>query len=256
MDNEKIEELRKKIIGKLNEEAFISNNEYISFFDLVKICNNEIGVHSKYFKNNIFENMTKINRKTKLGELFGRESFYICEVVPYVSDNKSCVDILFSNNKGKYAFEMKMENEKYILTNGKCDLDNEKNVEYLDNCYNTFKPFIYELNEFKESNPNIDFKWDFESKKEDNKLKFNDGFLCGGIDLYDTSRSYVTLNDVSDLVFSTIKTKKYGTLYDYIDFFNDSFKQRFVVNIDELPENIKSIVKNHLNTNNYKLIRK
>ena len=67
MDNEKIEELRNKIIGKLNEEAFISNNEYVSFFDLVKICNNEIGVHSKYFKNNIFENMTKINRKTKIG---------------------------------------------------------------------------------------------------------------------------------------------------------------------------------------------
>ena len=63
--NEKIEELRNKILRKLNEDVVEYNGDEISFYDLVKACKTEFEPYTTYFKDSIIKLSTRINKKSR-----------------------------------------------------------------------------------------------------------------------------------------------------------------------------------------------
>ena len=256
--NNNFKDLRDKILGILYEEAFESDSEYISFYDLLDICKSQIGYYNELFKNSIIPSRKVINLKSKFNSIFYGPSLLINDITLSVKDNEPLINILLSDTKGKYAGEMELLEKNNRMINFDENRYTKRNdVLFINDCIYSYEILLNKLDEFIENNPGVDYSWVFEKKlkKDERKIVVNDGFLSGTIYFDNLDKSFVSFQNINDITFATMKTKEYGTLYDYIEFYQDNFKKRLAVKIDDLDPFVKKLVRNYMFKNNEKELK-
>ena len=121
-----------------------------------------------------------------------------------------------------------------------CIIMNKVWKQLLDKYPITYVGYFSKLAEFTRKYPNTGCEWN--DQYPDMKDKFEDEFLTAHFDLERIGSEALTFTKNEDQLLSNLKTKRYGELYDYVEFYRDSILCRTAVNIDELNPLYRTIV--------------
>lgn len=248
-DEKDIEEVRKKILKRLDSSIVESDEETTSFYNILEACKSEFEPYTIYFRDNINKYGNKLNRKSKLENAIGMKSLSILYVVPEVINGKSRVDIYLQNSFEDKVGIVRIENDETLnlIDFDESLLSSKNNAKYINGLQRIFSPFLKVLNTFSENYDGIDYSWNVVNTNGEAIMDAEDDFLKGRINLNELSRSYVTLKDLSNMIVSSMKSKNYGIVYDYIEFYQDALMKRLPVRIDELNPLFRKILNKYLN---------
>ena len=250
-DEKDIENVRTKILKRLDSSEVKYDGDSLSLYDLLEACKNEFEPYTNYFRFNINKYGIKLNRKSRLENAVGKKSLSIFCIIPEVVEGKARVDIHLQNAFGDKVGILRIDNEEVPSFIGVDDsllpsILNKNNTEYFDNLQKIFSPFLKVLSVFIENYDGIDYSWNNVSTNESAVLDAEDDLLHGRINLNDLNRSYVCLKNRNDMITSTLRSKKYGVVYDYVEFYSKEFMKRLPVRIDDLNAIYKKILNRYL----------
>lgn len=240
-----MENLRQRIIGRLNEPAVEMQGDIISFYDLYKACEEEMHPFAKFFNEDTASIMKKVNLRSKIDSIVGKRTPSIIEVVPTVRDGESIVVIKLMDDEFNYMGDIEVVKDQVVprlVGFNQAKLKEKGVTKFLLDCVSNFKHELGVLDYFQERHPGIDYNWSIKNPDSKSVFSVDDGFLSGKVKLNDPHPWDVTLSQSGDLGLATYRTRRFGYLYDYIDFYNDDFKKRIPVNINDLNPLMRQIV--------------
>lgn len=254
-----MEKLRQRIIGKLNEPAVEMKGDIISFYDLYKSCEEEMHPFAKFFNEDTSSIIKKTNLRSKIDSIIGKKTPYIIEAIPTVRNGESVVTIKVMDAEFNYIGDIEVVKDSVIprlVGFNQAKLKEKGVTKFLLDCVTNFRHELCVLDYFQKRHPGIDYNWS--TKHPDPKSEFyvDDGFVSGRIKLNDPRPWDVTLSQSQDLELATYRTKRFGYLYDYIDFYNDEFKKRIAVNVNDLNPLMRQIVEEKYGLDKGPVLRK
>lgn len=258
MLDDKMLELNRKIQQVLNRKEVKTDNEIITFYELANSCKEAMFPYNYFFYTDTAEIAKDINFRIQFKNMLGKNIPYIGEVIPTIDEEGKCyVNVGLVNNSNKRAGNLLIQKERYPEIIGVDDklLNNLSFFELVDSCDESFKDETKVLEKFKEDYPDISYKWDKKHPDPKSKFSVSDGFIEGRIDLNNVEHSKVGLSNLADINLATMHTKKYGELYDYIDFYNEYIQLRLGVNINDLNPLMKQLVTKQLNLGGSKQLK-
>ena len=212
--------LKNKILSKLDSQIIESNDTIVNLYDLKTSVSN---VLSKY-NNVIYKESNKL--KNNLNK----------ELKNQIDNNKKIQSINAGVvNQVPYIL---IETSEYI--NSKLNLTK---ILYMKDSLNSkhAKKIFNTINEFIENYPDIDFIWN-QDNRNDNIFSYSDGFLCYMLDLRNVENPILGFEDSNDAFIASLRVPdEGGELYDYVDFYKDSYLKRQAVPINSLPTQFKNI---------------
>ena len=245
---EQIEELRIKILRKLNEEGIKSNEEEVSFYDVLAACKSEMGLYNDFFREDINVQCTRINRKSRICNLFKRYVPLIDKVVPEISNGKEILQVYLTDKFGEDAGIIELRNQDDIRFVGydESRFSSKENLEFISDIESSFKDTLRVLGYFKDTHEGFDYSWDTTDKNPEKMLEVSDGFLRGVIDLDNLNLACVGLSDINNIIVATTRSRKHGIIYDYVEFYNEALQKRLKVNVDGLNPTYRMFLNNYL----------
>ena len=112
------------------------------------------------------------------------------------------------------------------------------------------------LETFKNTYPNIDYKWDINNPSEYDKQIINDGFIEAKVSLNKIPNLFASFSSKEDLILSRTNTKSDGEIYDYLEFYNDEILKKTEVNINDLNPLYREIIGKSLNLGKTRTLKK
>lgn len=245
MSMQEMEILRGKIIRKLEEPEVTVDGDIISYYDLDKSLEEEMHPFTNFFMEDNKNVSKKMNLKSRINNIVGKPTPYISEVIPEVRNGESLITVKLYESNNDYLGDIEIINGSVApRLKGIKDfkLKDKYICKFILDCVGNFNHELKVLDYFQERHPGIDYRWSITNPDPKSTFRVDDGFMSGGINLNDGKTRNVTLSQTGDLGLATYRTSKYGILYDYIDFYNDAFKRRLAVNVNDLNPLMRQIV--------------
>ena len=174
----------------------------------------------------------------------GKYTPYIYKVVPAIDNGKEKIKIIIENIKNKRFDQIELSK----------DIINSDD-EFYKLCMKEFNDIFELLKHFK-NEFNSDYYWDLDNPCEDGIAKADNGFVSGTINLSNLNNFSFILSNLDDINLASYRSKKYGTLYDYIEFYNDSIKKKLSVKYEELSPLFKTIIDRTYNFDKNMILKK
>lgn len=253
------EDLYNRLEDRYKSNMVLDDEKTISLASLVNSLESGIGSYNNTLIYSNSDIVKKLNKKIRLTSL----NPFIKKNIPYINHVSSVV-----NENGEYFIdvcfcEVDERGSKYIgdaviTSDGKINIDflrKNFSIDDTKSFLNENNPmFTYSLkllDEFTREYPNTSYEWiaNAEDKKysrltdKENPKKFEvkDELLHGYVDLDRLHSTLVTFSSLKDLDLSRTKSRKYGELYDYLDFYKEHYMRRISVDINELNDLYKKI---------------
>ena len=254
MNYKEYDELYLKIRDKLDSNDVVNDGDEISAYTLANALCAGMNYYNYYLIGEIEKIANHKNKCISLSSMF-RINYpvsYIYKICPGVKENgEKYINIYFTNSLfnrkiGKAVidsnFEIKMEylSEEY---------NKDKTLKLFSDNLGLFEEFMSVLATFKEQYPGVAYEWNnnFKGKKE----VLDDGFNTINFDLDHPNYPVVSLSNFKDISIAKNYSKKYGELYDYIDFYKVPIMKKTKVNINDLNSLYQIIVKKQMELYGY-----
>ena len=253
------EDLYNRLEDRYKANAVLDGEDAVSLASLVNSLESGIGSYNNTLIYSNSDIVKKLNKKIRLTSL----NPFIKKNIPYINHVSSVV-----NENGEYFIDVcfceadergsKYIGDAVITSDGKINIDflrKNFSIDDTKSFLNENNPmFTYSLkllDEFTREYPNTSYEWiaDDKDKKysrltdKENPKKFEvkDELLHGYVDLDKLHSTIVTFSSLKDLDLSRTKSRKYGELYDYLDFYKEHYMRRISVDINELNDLYKKI---------------
>ena len=254
---ERIEEVRLKILERLDSKPIEYDGENISFYELAEACRECFAPYTSYMKGLIETCGRKINRKSTFENFFGKDVPFIYKVVPRIYNGEELVNVYFNDRQGNYV-GMSIINDNKNMEFRDFDeirFTSRENVEFLESVKKYFSQLILILNYFKTAHPNIDYSCDEDDINQNDVFEANDGFFQARINLKKLYNQNLGLSNIDDITAATSRSKTHGIIYDYIDFYNEALQKRLNVNINDLNPIYRSLLNRYMGAEKQKELK-
>ena len=248
MSTNHFEELYLKIMNKFASKEIVHENNDIDAFTLHTALKDGMSSYHHCLVDNAQKMVKAINKKVSKSNLFQSNAQipYIYKMCPGINDvGNKYIDIYFTNkyadrNLGKATVDEDLNVNVVSLSK---DYSKEKVTSFLKDDI-SYEDFFDTLDAFRWLYPNISYQWN--NQHENSKEKIDDGFNTIYFDLDDIDRPIVAFSNHHDSDVARTYSKKYGYLYDYIDFYKDEIMRKTKVSVDHLNPLYQSIVKRYM----------
>jgi len=251
---EKQDKLYNKMIGVLNKDDVVANDTTISLMDIKNAIINEICPYNEL----LIEKSENLIKKLNKSSVYSKSIFSINDlpkvnrIINTISKNNNMyVKIVFGSDlihTGGYILLGKKDGKIKVINT---ILDEKSAKNFLESNYDLIDFNFRTMNSFSNRYPNINYDFDSEKRiNNENEEYIGDGFISTRINLNDPKSMMATFNNITDTVLSTIHTKKYGEMFDYIELYNDSFLSKTSVKIDSLNPFTRKVYDNYIETKN------
>ena len=240
--------LKRRILGKLDENIVPDTEEEISLFSLDRLLKDGLVEYNYIFVNDI-EKITKLlNKKIKKTNRFKAKLPLIYSISPYVrKDGRYYVNICFGDKEDKYIGEANvLEDESIVFETLRNGYYEETVSDFLNEHMNIFSVYLTTLEEFKTDYPETDCSWNTDESKELKKARIGDGFLDASFDLDNPKSPGLSFSNMKDIEVSQYETADHDLLDDYVDFYKSGFLKRMRVNINDLNPLYQAIVRKQM----------
>ena len=249
-ENSPFDILYQKILRKLDEEVVPYDGDTMSLYDFNEALSSGIDKYNDIFINKMGDLKKQLNRKIYLSKITKKNIPLIDNIYPYVDvDGNYGINInfaeVFSGNRRKFIGQANISdrgvvNIDYLLKG----FSKEDTLEFVKKHLVNFVDYLGVLAEFSNEYPGFPYEWN--DMRDEYKQEIDDGFVTGYIDITKPEHVSVSLSNRNDLEVSRYRTRKYGELYDYIDFYKNGFMKRIKVNINDFNPLYQTIAKKGL----------
>ena len=247
---DKMDDLRRRIEARLQCKNFEDNGEEISLQTLQEVLNTAMKDYNKLFVDCSKELAKTMNNKTFVNRLFKGEVPIIASINPTIEeDNSYYLEVLFTNREGKY------EGDAIIDKNFNIDIlflkdyySEEKTIALLKKFSVSYIYYFEQMLNFTLNYPNSKCSWGNDSQVMNEKI--DDGFLTAHFYLDRLDSTALSFSNIEDTTLGITKTRKYGELYDYIEFYKGKIMRSTSVNINDLSDLYQKIVRKQLKLEN------
>ncbi len=243
IDKKRIEQLRGKIEERLTGENLVDQTVTLNGRELRDMLKDAITIYNELLGSRVEKNVKVLNRMIATKRLFNKKIPYIYSITPTIYEHgKEELTITFvidDSCVGLAIIEKDMTIRFDFLKN---NLSQRDTVELLKKNYMYFLMCFNALDSFRLDYPGIFYEWGPSSHPINNEQILDDGFIRIHYDLNNIDGVHATLYSDEDLETSKIKTREYGRLYDYIDYYNDCILESFNVHEESLNPLYKQIV--------------
>lgn len=242
LNSEKFDVLRGKIEERILGRNTVYNDEVIDLHTLYELISKGMNKYNDVLVKDADKFARKLNKETFLNRVFKMEVPLIRQFIPCIDENGNRkIDVLMTNEDWRYR--------GYATIDDRCNVT----IDFLRHDYSLDKTkfvlskypakyieFFNTLSEFEKDFPNTRCEWN--SSYEEMNQTFDDGFLKAYFYLERPDRVALGFSTLEDSELSRVKSKKYGELYDYIDFYKFRILKDININIDDLNDLYKKIV--------------
>ena len=232
IDKDKVEKsnnLRSKFLSRLNGDFFVSSGDEVSIYEVVKTLYDSYGFFNFCFFDKLEKAIQKINRSNGY-HILGKNNNPLKRVGNigfYVEED------------GYYYCRVYYVDERGRVT-GYTDVDNTIKVNASDEELNknkkVFNDYLSYLDLFTTAYPGKSFRWDKLNPIAEVK-ELGDGFLSCKIDPYIYNMKQARMN------FAKAEDSRIaGSLYEYIDMYNEEIMKKSSLNKEDLDPMIKEMI--------------
>ena len=150
-DTVKIRDLRNRILAYLDRKEILSNDEVMSFYDIVNACNKEFIIYTRALKDLVSKKANKINNKVTIKNVFLGNKPYIVKVTPGVKDNNTYINIDYANCYRSYSGTIQISDKlpkPILLKSIEGRFTDEELESFMSKCNNEFKTILSILNKY------------------------------------------------------------------------------------------------------------
>ena len=236
--------LKEKIDNRLDTPNIVSSGDNMSLYDLKKTVSRGFGKYNIVLVNEVNKMMKHMNSRIRKANLFKNDLPYIASINPKVENGYPAVTMIFADKEGRYrGVGSVCENDHIFVELFKNEFNIEKTEEFIrsnklfwTHCLNALCAFIQEY-------PDTDYEWndgltDYNGKDQ----VIGDGFVNSHMNLEKIDEARCCFATLEDMETSRDKTRKYGELIDYIEFYNDAFMKKTQINVNDLNPLYRKVV--------------
>lgn len=247
MKEDIFENLRVKIEDRLSRDNFVDNGEEISLNTLQESLQGALGEYNKVFVDDTRELAKNINKQTFLNRVFKGDVPMVHSINPVIlEDGNYYLEVLLSDRDGKYKGEAIIDKNFRVKFNFlKSEYSKEKTVQMLKNYSVKYINYFEKLINFSFEYPNTKCSWGNQYDMAHQRV--DDGFLVCHFYLDNLSSTSFSFSSMDDNNIARTRSKKYGELFDYIDFYRGKLLKNTSVNINDLNDLYQQIVRKQLN---------
>lgn len=243
---DKIEDLKNRMEERFKKTSFYDTEDEISLYSLQSIIDNSMRKYNTVLVDDTRKLCKEMNRQSMFGRVFKDTMPLIKYINPIILENgEYYLDFLFTDKNGKYKGEAHVDKDFNIKVYFLHRNHNDKKVkDFLKKYYVRYMQIFKKMQEFKEEYPEQKCSWNYHCNEV--VYTHDDGFLRFQISIDEPTNSSVTLSNIDDIDTSLIRSKRYGVLDDYIDFYKKRLMKSTPVKIEDLDGLFYEIVKKNL----------
>ena len=256
MNSNKFVDLKRRIDERLSSNIVKDTDEEISLYTLRECIKNAISGYNDVFINDAGKLCKIINKETILNRLFKGQVPNVDSIESVVLPNGLVnIEAVLCDFDGRKAGILNIDN--------RCNMDitflrpvysKEKTIDMFRKHSIKFVEYLNKLYDFTKEYPNTKCAWN--SKSTQMHEMFDDGFLTAHFYLERPDSSRFSFSSDEDIAIASIKSKDFGELHEFIDFYNDELLKKTSVNINDLNDLYKKIVHKELNIKNGPILSK
>lgn len=234
-----VSDLYRKITQRLDSQKVQNSEATTSITELTNAVIYELGLFNNIFLNREKQNIRIINKFNGYGKYtlksVEKKIPRVSKIIPFVSENGyTGIELDFAYGDGISIGKVILD-EKFMDKNyGQLDETIKNNKEIFKMIFDALEYFTYEY-------PGFSFAWDNTGYSKYNQ-QFSDGFICCDFNVTNPDLTRVSLSKLTDLELSRIITKSHGELYDYIEMYQDTIKNRTAVDVNSLNPFLKLVL--------------
>jgi hypothetical protein len=186
-----------------------------------------------------------MNKSIATNRIFNKKIPFIYSITPTIyEDGKKEIVVVFANSKNCKGIAVVSENKEVTFEFMRDGFSINETIKFLKDNFDYFNSYFTALNSFAVEYPGFGYEWNSDAQNLYSKELLNDGFVAVRFDLNDPQNTRAFLSRIEDIDIARTRTRKYGEMYDFVEFYNDAFLRSFKVNEDELNPLYKKIVEN------------
>jgi len=240
---DKIEKLRLKVENRIRGYNLEGKNCTLNGKELNDMLVNAFSKYNVVLINKVENDTKSLNKSIAQARFFNKKVPYIASMTPTVyEDGKQEIVITFEVDqrfKG-IAFVNSDLNINFEFLKG--DLSIPDTIKYLKKNNHNFETYFRVLGEFACEYQGINYEFGMQDKNVNDIYTIDDGFISVTFDLRRPEQTKATLSRINDLELARIKSPKYGEVYDFVEFYNQSILRSVNVNENDLNPLYKMIV--------------
>lgn len=245
--DEKLERLRRKIENRINSSY--KKDDRFSAKELINILSEQISKYNLILVDKVEKDKNSLNRKIAKTRIINKKVPYIESITSIIhEDGTQELIVNFSCNNEFKGFARITKDLSVKFDFMKSEYSKSDILKVLRENIVNFIIYFNAMDSFCLEYPGFSYVWNGDSK-DTYTQSINDGFISAKINLSDLSSTRATLYRTEDFELARMKSKKYGELYDYIDFYNDRMLVSLKVNEENLNPLYKEMV-NHYRSEN------
>jgi len=240
---DKIEKLRLKVEKRIRGNNLENQNCTLNGKELNDMIVSAFSKYNVVLIDKVKNDTKSINKSIAQGRFFNKKVPYIASMTPTVyEDGRQEIIITFEvDHKFKgMAFVDSDLNITFEFLRG--ELSIQDTLKYLKKNNSNFETYFRVLGEFACEYQGFAYEFGNSDKNANDIYKIDDGFISVTFDLRKPEQTRATLSKMEDLELARIKSPKYGEVYDFVEFYNQSILKSISVNEDELNPLYKKIV--------------
>ena len=245
------DELYLKIKEKLNSEDVINQKDEISAYTLNLAISWGMTPYNKILIDELAKKIKSINNRIDALNFFKMKLKnkipYLYKVCPTINEEEEkYIEIFFTNGYsnrsiGKVIIDKNMSIKFDYFSD---EYDKEKVLNFLKEYQDIYEVIFNTLATFQEQYPNTPYQWNNHCKAKSEEI--DDGFNVIYFDLERAGNPTVSFSNQRDIEIAKTHSKKYGELYDYVDYYKKTISRKMKVNINELNPLYQTIARKQI----------
>ncbi len=251
---EAIRELRGRLFKKLEEDVVETNGEEMSAYTALEAIKKANAPYGEMFNNNMTKLQYEINRKVRFSSFFKNDVPFIGLMNPTVEeDGNYYIDLVLINSQGRYIGTGIIDYSGDIKLDVRDGYNGDKLVTIMNKYYREFLNYLALLGRFNNQYPETFCEWNLSNvdsygvNANNINQEISDGFLKVIVNIDHIKSPFLTFSNFDDFELSRTRSKKYGELFDYLEFDKNSYLKRMKVNVSDFNKLYQTLIRTELN---------